>query len=292
MRHRRNIPSRSNRSRAFTLVEVLLALALTSIVVGAIYTAFNMYQRLSTAGRDQVERSQIARAIHRKMAVDIRSVLYKPPEEQENEDTDEDLSEEEMALEDQTTKIEVTDPTESIVAAKGIVGGPNSLVLYVSRPPRNLAYTPVDQPRTVNSRSSDLISVTYLLASPDNGGLQSTVAEYTKSSGLARLEGDRLVMDQLDASGDKQALASTARILAPEVTSLQFSYYGDTGQGLGLQWYETWDTTVTKKLPRAIGVKLEILVGPAGSEKKPVACEFVIFVPASDPKPPEEELGF
>jgi prepilin-type N-terminal cleavage/methylation domain-containing protein len=56
----------------FTLIEVLLAIGLSVLLLGAISGAIDTYWRLSTAGRDGVERAQLARAIFDRIRREIR----------------------------------------------------------------------------------------------------------------------------------------------------------------------------------------------------------------------------
>ncbi|MGC1273265.1 MAG: prepilin-type N-terminal cleavage/methylation domain-containing protein [Planctomycetaceae bacterium] len=75
--------------RGFTLVEVLLALALTMLVLAATYSALTLFQRVTLSGRADAERSQLARAIERRMTSDIRCVLFYEQEQETQEETDE-----------------------------------------------------------------------------------------------------------------------------------------------------------------------------------------------------------
>ena len=72
-------PHHSHDRRAFTLLEVLLALGLTVIVMALVGTALNSTLRLIEAGRVRTERDQLARAILSKIADDVcAAVRYEP----------------------------------------------------------------------------------------------------------------------------------------------------------------------------------------------------------------------
>ena len=65
---------------AFTLLEVLLALALGALVLVAIATAVSMHLRLVDRGRNSVEEAQLARAVLNMIADDLRATIrYTPP---------------------------------------------------------------------------------------------------------------------------------------------------------------------------------------------------------------------
>ena len=71
--------TRQMRGRAFTLVEVLVALSLTVVLASLIIGAIRTIGRLTTAGRAQVEESQVVRSIVRQMETEIASIVYTPP---------------------------------------------------------------------------------------------------------------------------------------------------------------------------------------------------------------------
>lgn len=109
----------------FTLIEVLLSLGLTVVLMLAVYTVFDLYQQVTVAGRADVERAQIVRAIVRKMELDLRSCVFQPPGEEESE----------AALEEVVTdEISTADVLASNVS--GIVGDATSIVISTSRPLR------------------------------------------------------------------------------------------------------------------------------------------------------------
>lgn len=65
--------------RGFTLFEVILAIALASVLLTLIGTAINMYLGQVDSGRTRVEEAQLARSILSMIAEDIRTTsIYKP----------------------------------------------------------------------------------------------------------------------------------------------------------------------------------------------------------------------
>ena len=66
--------------RGFTLFEVVVALALSVLLLAGVYAAMDLYWRFSTTGQEEVERAQIARAVLRRIETDLRSVVYQSPE--------------------------------------------------------------------------------------------------------------------------------------------------------------------------------------------------------------------
>lgn len=281
------------RRGGFTLAEVLVALALVLVLMGAIYTAVNMYRRLSTQGRDDVERTQVARAIQHKLAVDIRSVVFVKPEEESSQEEAQAAEEEALAEEEPTAPAEITDPSETATQTfNGIEGDSKSLVLHISRPPRFGAYTSaLTGVRSVVGQGSDLISVTYLMSSPNGGSpLHQAVASRTGRTGLARIVGDRLAMDTADLAGAHDRIAEGATLLADEVVDVNFEYFD------GMQWQTAWSTQQQGIMPRAIRVTLSMRIGKPAPNLSPNQIPvkfytFVIPVTVSDPTPPEDALS-
>ncbi|MBX3443490.1 MAG: prepilin-type N-terminal cleavage/methylation domain-containing protein [Planctomyces sp.] len=66
--------------RAYTLLEILIALALSLALLSAVYGSLNLYWTMSTAGQNQVVQAQLARSILRRMEVDAGSVMFGQPQ--------------------------------------------------------------------------------------------------------------------------------------------------------------------------------------------------------------------
>lgn len=281
-RSRRTLPG-------FTLVEVLVALAMSTVLLLAVYGSLRMYWTITTTGRIQVEQAQLARAILRRIEVDAASVMYQPPEtatdtgqaadsgstsESESGST-ESGGQTTLGLGAPTTPVSGSDAAatvdplaaasstsgDSAMASLGIVGDSQNLMLHISRPSRSLNYAMVGTSSAtaagVDTRLSDLLSVSYFLASSSAGGLQAAVAAQSttpgqtgSSTGLARLEGDRMAISFADAGSKENQLAAAAEIIAPEVIELQFRYFD------GAVWSDVWDTTANGRLPMAIEVTM------------------------------------
>jgi type II secretory pathway pseudopilin PulG len=74
-----SLPQRQDKklfnNRGFTLLEVMLALGLSIVVITAIGSAITMYFRIFDSGRTNIEEAQLARALLRRMADDIRGTV-------------------------------------------------------------------------------------------------------------------------------------------------------------------------------------------------------------------------
>lgn len=78
-RHRNRRADASRLPRAFTLLEIILALAIMVLIVAAITAAIHIHLRLVDAGRETVERSQLGRTLLHRIGDDFRgAVRYEP----------------------------------------------------------------------------------------------------------------------------------------------------------------------------------------------------------------------
>lgn len=264
------IPPRSSLQAGFTLLEVLVALALSTVLMVAVYAALDLYWQYSIAGRDEVARMQVARALFNRIELDLRCVLYRA----------EAAATSTAAADTESTDItiQVSDPTESAMASdSGLFGDAGTLMFHISQPSRTLDYAPFgSQP---GSRTSDLQTVSWFVARKGAGGLQGAVAE--REEGLTRSAGDRLSTEMADDSGNMSLLVGQAKVLAPEVSGVQFEYFD------GAAWQSTWDSTQSAGLPRAVRVILQFSASPDGTviRHKLEAKNYSITIPLAVAKP-------
>jgi type II secretory pathway pseudopilin PulG len=266
----RNLKSTSEKSNqasrraAFTLLELMLSLALTATLLTVVYSALELHWRFSTLGHVEVERAQIARAILTKMSADIRSTMYAPPvDEYVPDDTSEDNTTDNTGTSGSEADeflvepmIEVTDPAEAYSGSSiGVFGDAVSLVLHINRPYRANA---TSEEEMLNPESqSNQKSVSYFLAGGE-GSLATMVAGQFQTEqdyddgidGLARMSGDRFTLTLADQQGDMIQLASQTKLLAEEINSLSFEYHD------GVEWLTEWDSDVQGRVPNAIGITI------------------------------------
>jgi prepilin-type N-terminal cleavage/methylation domain-containing protein len=282
--------------RGFTLVELLAALGISLLLIAAISAALNIYMRVTTAGQLDVERQQVTRAVIDQLTRDVGSIVFRPAEtaaaegdasaESESATIDDQRSSSQQgtgAQQGSSTETEeeitiaVEDPSTGYSAnSVGLVGDSQTLLLNVSRPQRELGYSSPLVATSLTARSSDLMSVSWFLATPGGAGLAGAVGNleqqkipaserrssvYQTAVGLARLEGDRMAIDHADLEMDIDALAAESRVIAPEVVSLQFRYFN------GLDWEDSWDSTSMDALPLAIEVTIGFQEPPDKDDK-------------------------
>lgn len=249
-----------NRS-AYTLLELLLALGLSVIVVGAIGAAIQLY--LVALGRQQakIERKQIARSVITMIANDLRAgIQYKatdfsalenlvasqqmmiqgpPPEEGEEEEEPQDsgiIVEEEVSFR----------PT--------LLGADNVVMMDISRLPRLDQYNPMVATLESSVQSpSDVKSLAYFVSLRD-GGMQTQVqfGQPKAPGGLYRREIDRAVAAYM---GDYDLISNPdqyTKLIASEIAQISFRYFD------GEEWQSEWDAAENGGFPGAVEVTIVI----------------------------------
>lgn len=282
---------------AFTLLEVILALTLAVFLLGAIFTAMDQSWKMSASGREEMERSQLARALLRKISLDIRSIAYVPPPTTDSTGATGSTSSGGSSSSGSSSSSGGTtaaassaagasststasEPTEPSPKSIGIRGNAQRVEMHISRARRDLEFSAQVDGNKLQSRTSDLRAVTYQLSIAGSG---------TPLVGLIRTEGDRMAVQQVEEKGGAAASMSAQQALSPEVNYLHFRFFD------GRAWYPTWDSEESARLPRAVEVTIgfappQTHVGPAlrvavsGSTNQ---FRTVVLIPIADPLPEE-----
>ncbi len=280
--------------RGMSLLEVVLASGLCVLLMLAVYSAMDQAYRLSATGKDDLQRMQLARAILRRMELDVRSVTYATTVEAADtlwgveEPDEEDPTDPEAEPEPTVT---VLSPIDQLLAGSvGLIGTATRLELHVSRPRRELSFGPLVDDASVTTRVSDLRSVIYDFQGSGSSTLVD--ADGQPLVGLIRTEGDRMAVLDVEAAGGAGELMTLPQALAPEANSVLFRYFD------GTTWYEEWDTPTLGMLPRAIEVSIQFEPTSAammGGTAAAVAAgttqfRFVIALPTADPTGGESQL--
>lgn len=282
---------KTNVRRAFTLLEVMLALALTAVLMLAVWAAVDLHWKFAETGREEMERAQLARAIFKKMQTDIRSVVFRPPDpasesiedsetggaaegETESGGSSSSGSEEtaEVTLADEDLDLAFSNAKLAI----GIVGNSTKLLLNISRPSQAMSTVVSTDPDAFVAPESDLRAVQYFLSGGD-------VITSIREPGLVRREGDLVAMQQADLVGDASTLSTGDVLLAGEVTHLEFAYYGYGPSGLA--WLSDWDSRVYG-LPLAVKITLGFATPDGNLGPYWTRPSLTVYVPLADSVPP------
>ncbi len=282
------------------MLEVVVAMALSVVLLAALLTALDLQRRLWSAGRADVERAQLERAILEKIAKDIRAVSFRLPVEEEPSQPQaaSDSSEETADVEPTPEELVVTADEALANPAAALAGDSSNLVLRIDRPSRQsplllAAAASGDAELYAAATVRDNRSVAYFLAQSGVGDLQVAAASYlttlegSPAVGLVRLEGNAQTLQYADSLGDVDTLAAHAQLLAPEAAHLQFRYFD------GLTWYDAWDSAALGTLPTAVEITLGVTLATDSDRIADATIsvdidavslkQLVVFLPTSQP---------
>lgn len=286
------IPVQHRRSsrRGLSLLEMMLAVGLSLLLLSGIYTAMDASARQATVGRAEMQRLQLARAVLRRIELDLRATMFDADSAVSESSTDSSTSSDDTessgsSSESSTETITIggSDTEEEWTGSLGIRGSSTELWIDLSHISRELEFTSA-------TPQSDMQTVAYFLSSSDTP-LEETNDSFLKIEdpdgvGLARSQGERSVLRTLNAESSGSVLPGPTRLLAPEIDLVQFRFFD------GLAWYEEWDSSTIGSLPRAVEVTIGIDSGGGQitSTTSPRTFRLVVAIPASDPLTEEESL--
>lgn len=170
-----------------------------------------------------------------------------------------------------------TDPNADLATTAtamplGLYGSQYQLLLDASRLPRPDEYYAQQQNSilggTLVDVPGDVKTICYYVQSPTNMGVNDQLAELTgvsttdgMSAGLVRRRLDRAVSAFAEEQGQMDQLLRTGDLVAPEVVSIEFSYFD------GTQWLTSWDSS-TQSMPWLIQITLA-MQSARGEKKSP-----------------------
>lgn len=254
--------------RGFSLLEVLLALGLSVVIFAAIASAIRIH--LISIGQQQVriEQRQLARNLLDMMANDFRAaVQYRATDftglenlvatqatsstvaEPAGGETDTEVDDPEptsATTEDDESPIVDED---AVSFRPTLLGDSRSISVDVSRLPRMDQYGMTTLTGQAASTSpSDIKSVGYFFSgvAPQTDAVD--FADRPSSGGLYRREVDRAVASFAGESGLRYEPDRYSRLMAPEISGVQFRYFDGSG------WNDAWDSGEDSGFPLAVEI--------------------------------------
>ena len=272
---------------AFTLLELILSLALTAVIAGLIGSLIQLYLVNQETGRDSVRQAQMARAILNMIAEDVRTtVRYQKF----------DTSGLVQLLSTDTGSSGggasggggsggggsggggasgggasgggaggVSTSTAPAALPPGIYGSSTSIEIDVSRLPRPDEYYPKmgnTSTGTLGDMPSDVKTVGYYVQSPRSDGVQDSLGQLSQEAatltsapvaspngGLVRRSVDRAVTQYAYEIAQSSQLLRTGELIAPEVLALEFQYFD------GATWQTQWDGS-QQGLPHVVKITI------------------------------------
>ncbi len=247
----RNVIWQTKQRTAFTLLELILALAVSAFVLLAVGMAVRFHLHTLDFRSGEVEELQLARAIVAQMTEDIHSTAFVPVAEQDAAESDEAVDGEELVDDVPTADSETTSIAEDIEPPlqPGLYGNQFELQIDTSRLPRPDQYAAVYSPDTDTTvdLATDTKTVAWYLHQ-ETGAIVGT--QPGQGNGLVRRSFDRAATLWAIDNGDIDALQSAGTLLASEVRYLEFAYFD------GMEWLSEWDSSEMSGLPLAIRITL------------------------------------
>ena len=263
---------------AFTLFELILAIALSATLLALIGTAVNLYLLRVDAGRSRVEEAQLARSVLAIIAADVRATTTYQTQ---------DVSAI-ARLAASAAKFDVDDFESSGTFQGSAFGAPGATGTTNAVGAASMLSSTTSSGGSTSAGSSGDGTVSTSTAVPGLNGLatellldvarlprldelfptvpgQRTAAATALGSpaaqlgvgGLGRQTIDRAVRETAEQAGNSQLLNSGQTLLAPEVTQIQFRYFDGTSV------YDEWNMQERNALPTAIEVR--IWLDPTGN---------------------------
>ncbi|MGI9472218.1 MAG: PulJ/GspJ family protein [Rubripirellula sp.] len=272
---------RHHKISGFTLLEVLLTLAMSVVLMALVGSAIQFYARDMNVRDMDIRQTQLAAAVMQMIEDDLRSTLHTQPMDMSGLEAllsasvgdaagggggggeEEDLSAAGLGGgEDLTEPVEAAslDLTSgvAVLTTPGLIGNQYQVQLDLSRLPRLEEYVALLDETTADIEDvpSDMKTVAYFVQDAGSiGGVQDPLAQLEPDAelspgGLVRRSLDRSATVEAASTGNLTTLNQTGELLAPEISGIEFSYWD------GLTWQFEWSSDEYGELPLAVQVRI------------------------------------
>ena len=295
---------RTGNQSGFTLLELLIAIGLTSILMVSLFAAMDIYFKLQLDSHEEITRQQIARTLLRQMTRDIQSVVFvrkqtvdddvKPSATAANGGTGStggtstsgtgnssagtsgsggsggfggtsEAGSTGSASSSVATSSE-SDTTDAMLTyTSGLVGSATDLLLYISRPDRTLSYVDAQSLTSTSERTGDLMIVRYFVASTGAGGLSATIAKRFAGTENGPIGLVRITGDLYGMSTAVQTGEEETFTAVDKIDAREVSQITFSYFD-GTNWQETWDSATQNSLPVAVEIVLTLRSATASAE--------------------------
>ncbi len=257
---------------ALTLLEVIFAIALTSIAMLLIGMAIDFQLRATESRRADAEQAQIVRSVLRQMSSDLRRSFYAKTTDFSNiadlsavqieeleAEIGENINEDDLSAIDESTD-NLTNITSSLTNSKlpGLIGTRYALVFDIHHLPSRHELIQLASENELAKPAGGVTSVAYYLAmvqSPNTYNLPNDLSAAQPEngpplSGLVRRAIDRATIRWAGDRGESDWLLDNTELMAPEVQAVEFRYFD------GTEWLEQWNSDELLGLPVAVEIMI------------------------------------
>lgn len=236
------------RKPGFTLVEVLMASALSVVLISTVYLAIDMSWRYSSAGQEEVEQVLIARTLLMRFEKDLHSLMDRDfDDRQQVEFEPEDLGRISEHSNMAHVKSGVADRRLNDIE---IVGSRDAIVI---RPHT----TPLQRQGDVDQHSPLVLYAVACNGEVTLPDLSSDILSRSLRMGASSVQSGMVRMELLhDGRGETlrpSNAGANSEVLAEEVSDLRFRFFDGTA------WQDEWSGESSRGLPSAVEVTLRLV---------------------------------
>ena len=249
-----SFPAGRNCSRsAFTLIEMLVALALSTVVISAVYGAIHLQWKVRTASEDQVQTARRVHGVVQDLTFDLRT-CRRPDDTSENEASNPDDS----AFLQESLLQSGPDIRERVLQLEAVLEQVQ-LIDFVGLPDALLLTTAQKSPRFPESQSVGTRQVVWLVNAGRDVRLLFGTSETHRYQFELRAAGRPLGLTRIEIPSPKREpkrlhdvtnTNASWMLIDESVVSFRLRFFD------GRQWQSSWDSSESGCLPQAIEVAL------------------------------------
>ncbi|MDA7980532.1 MAG: prepilin-type N-terminal cleavage/methylation domain-containing protein [Pirellulales bacterium] len=269
----------------FTLLELMLSMAISTIVIAALFMTIDLQLRIADEGRLEVEQAQLAHVILNRIADDLRNTVIYEPQDMSSAMTavagssalagvgasaggGGDPPIEQSGDADSPTTAG-SDPDSDVPAVEeelpnpGLYGSELQIQMDVSRIPRVDEYVSMVEGAPSSSEASsaadlmsDIKTVTYYVLGQENQMLAQTTLQPGPvddgETGLYYRSVNRAATEFAAYYGNLESIEQEGVIISERISALNFEYFD------GTEWVIEWDSTERQGNPVAVRIIIEM----------------------------------
>jgi len=280
-----DLPAKSLRTRSctpnpssssgFTLIEIMVATAISMLIIGSVYAAFKSSLKVYQYDETKIIMLQKCRTTLDRIAQDASNMFYADGDEEMTFLVDDSADTETNLDNDMISFVTVVNP---------------NLRKYVSSVSSNeeaqtktVTDSTTGEETTESTLPSDLARVVYFIGpNPEIDNVQSLMRIETTDLDIQTVQD---MLSQLQSSSTSPSLSSSSSsgdlqetlrtsVLVDNIAGLNIRYFD------GTDWVDTWDMEEESTLPKALEITLSVT--DPENKGQPLTQVIVVYLPFSD----------